>query len=87
MQVRVGTAAVVSLDVPSGLNVTTGEAPGVVVSAEATLTLALPKLGLREAGEVGDLYVGDISVPPAVMRQIGAEPPSFADSSILRIAR
>ena len=79
--------AVVSLDTPSGLNVTTGEVPGVVVVADATLTLALPKLGLREAREVGELYVGDISVPPQVMDQVGARPPNFADSPILRVAR
>jgi NAD(P)H-hydrate epimerase len=79
--------AVVSLDTPSGLNVTTGEVPGVVVVADATLTLALPKLGLREASEVGELYVGDISVPPQVMNQVGARPPNFADSPILRVTR
>jgi NAD(P)H-hydrate epimerase len=79
--------AVVSLDTPSGLNVTTGEVPGVVVVADATLTLALPKLGLREAREVGELYVGDISVPPHVMDQVDARPPNFADSPILRVTR
>jgi NAD(P)H-hydrate repair Nnr-like enzyme with NAD(P)H-hydrate epimerase domain len=35
----------VSLDVPSGIDATTGETPGVAVLARATLTLALPKTG------------------------------------------
>jgi NAD(P)H-hydrate epimerase len=38
--------ALVSLDTPNGLNITTGETPGVTVHADATLTLALPKLGV-----------------------------------------
>lgn len=77
---------VVSLDTPSGLNVTTGETPGLVVQADATLTLALPKQGLRNSDEVGDLYVADIAVPPGVMRRLGAQPPSFARSSIVKVA-
>jgi NAD(P)H-hydrate epimerase len=76
---------VVALDNPSGLDVTTGDAPGVAVAAEATLTLALPKRGLRQVAAVGDLYVADISVPPQVMRDLGALPPDFAASAILRI--
>lgn len=82
---------VVALDNPSGLNVTTGQAPGVVVSADATLTLCLPKLGLRAAPQVGDLYLADISVPPSVTgpfgQEAGAEPPDFRSSSILAVSR
>jgi len=62
---------VVSLDVPSGLDVSTGEAPGTAISADATVTLALPKLGLMSlnaAQFVGDLYLADIGVPASVYR-------------------
>ncbi|MGI9615461.1 MAG: NAD(P)H-hydrate epimerase [Acidimicrobiales bacterium] len=76
---------IVSLDTPSGLDVTTGAIPGVVVAADATMTLALPKVGLAGARQVGDLYLADISVPPAVMRQLGAVPPDFSGSPLLRI--
>ena len=58
-----------SLDVPSGLNATTGEAPGPVVVPERTLTLALPKTGLHNIG--GDLYLADIGIPPEVYQQLG----------------
>lgn len=69
---------VVSLDVPSGLDATTGETPGVGVSADATLTLALPKTGLATGDDapslrpaVGDLLLADIGIPPVVYRRAG----------------
>lgn len=62
-------ARVLSLDLPSGLNATTGEAPGVVVRADRTLTLALPKTGLRRV--TGELFLADIGIPPEVFHQIG----------------
>jgi NAD(P)H-hydrate epimerase len=62
-------ARVLSLDLPSGLDATTGEAPGVVVRPERTLTLALPKTGLRRVP--GELYLADIGIPPEVFRRIG----------------
>jgi NAD(P)H-hydrate epimerase len=62
-------ARVLSLDLPSGLDATTGEAPGVVVRPERTLTLALPKTGLHRVP--GELYLADIGIPPEVFRQIG----------------
>jgi NAD(P)H-hydrate epimerase len=62
-------ARVLSLDVPSGLEATTGDAPGVAVRPERTLTLALPKTGLR--GLAGDLYLADIGIPPQVYERLG----------------
>lgn len=58
---------VLSLDTPSGLDLTTGKIHSPTVKADATLTLAMPKQGLfqEEAKQVvGHLYLGDISVPP-----------------------
>lgn len=60
---------VLSLDLPSGLDATTGETPGVVVRPERTMTLALPKTGLRDVA--GDLYLADIGIPPEVYRTLG----------------
>jgi NAD(P)H-hydrate epimerase len=62
-------AQVLSLDVPSGLNATTGETPGLVVRPDRTLTLALPKTGL--ASVPGVLYVADIGIPPEVYHPLG----------------
>ncbi|MCP4246173.1 MAG: hypothetical protein GY778_03910 [bacterium] len=79
--------AVLSLDTPSGLDVTTG-IPGVpCVSAAATLTLAAPKTGLLGAGEVGDLYLADISVPPAVYDPFGMAMPLglFDQDTVVRL--
>lgn len=66
-------APVLSLDTPSGLDVTTGRAARPRVHAAATLTLALPKTGLLGAREVGRLYLADILVPPLLYREMGIE--------------
>jgi NAD(P)H-hydrate epimerase len=77
----------ISLDVPTGLDATTGRAEGVCVRADATLTLAMPKAGLRTAPEVGDLFLADISVPPEVYLELGfprrASP--FGSSSTVQV--
>jgi NAD(P)H-hydrate epimerase len=64
---------VLSLDVPSGLNATTGETPGQVIRPERTLTLALPKTGLQCVP--GDLYLADRGIPPEVYEQLGLGAP------------
>lgn len=80
---------VVSLDVPSGLDASSGATPGVVVDADVTLTLAAPKVGLRGHGHTRRLFVGDISVPPAVYAGLGvAQPaPPFHSGPLLEIVR
>jgi NAD(P)H-hydrate epimerase len=60
---------VLSLDIPSGRDATTGEAPGDVVEPQRTLTLALPKRGLRDVR--GELYLADIGIPPGVYGRLG----------------
>lgn len=55
------------------------------VHADATLTLALPKCGLEApvaASAVGDLYLGDISIPPSPY----VDPQTERMQSILRSA-
>ena len=82
-------APVISLDVPSGVDVDSGGAPGEAVRATATLTLALPKVGLvqSEAGPyVGELYLADISVPPDLYTRLGLSVRSpFAEGPLVRI--
>ncbi len=77
---------VLSLDTPSGLDVTTGDAPGWCVAATATMTLAQPKQGLRASPAVGELYCADISVPPSVYEGMGVRPAlGFTTSPIVRV--
>ena len=79
-------APVLALDTPSGLDLTTGTAANPAVWAAATLTLALPKVGLLDAPNVGELYLADISVPPLVYQRMGIPVPElFRQASLLRI--
>ena len=67
-------APILAVDLPSGLDATTGELFDPCVRATATLTLALPKTGLLALTArrvVGDLLVADIGVPPAVYARLG----------------
>jgi NAD(P)H-hydrate epimerase len=61
---------VLSLDMPSGIDSTTGEAPGVAVVATKTMTLAAPKHGLC-ASQAGNLELADIGIPREVYRRLG----------------
>ena len=69
---------VLSLDLPSGMDATTGESPGLVIRSERTLTLALPKTGLRHLE--GELYLADIGIPPEVYHPLDIHfEPFFGD--------
>ena len=76
---------VLALDTPSGLDVDTSATPGAVVSADVTMTLALPKIGLRNAPQVGELLLADISVPRSVTSALGPGAPDFGGSPIVRL--
>lgn len=70
-------APIVSLDVPSELDASTGEASGSVLPVEylratRTMTLALPKKGLLPM-RTGHLEVADIGIPEEVYRRLGIE--------------
>ena len=60
---------VLSLDVPSGMDATTGLAPGPVIRPDRTLTLALSKAGLNRVP--GEIYLADIGIPSAVFGRLG----------------
>jgi len=79
---------VLALDLPSGLDATTGIPSIPCLHATATLTVALPKTGLlapQAAAHVGEIYLADIGVPPEVYRDLGLEVGNpFAIGSIIR---
>jgi NAD(P)H-hydrate epimerase len=66
---------ILALDVPSGLDATSGETPGVVIRADRTLTLALPKTGLLHSS--GEMYLADIGIPPEVYQHLDISLPSL----------
>jgi ADP-dependent NAD(P)H-hydrate dehydratase / NAD(P)H-hydrate epimerase len=58
---------VVSIDIPSGVDASTGEVPGAAVSADVTVTLHAEKAGLRimpGLGHAGRVEVAPIGIPP-----------------------
>lgn len=72
-----GSVPVLSLDGPSGLDLTTGRPGTPTVAAAVTLTLALPKRGLLHASSrrhVGRLLLADIGIPPEVYARLGLPP-------------
>jgi NAD(P)H-hydrate epimerase len=97
-------APILALDVPSGLDATTGQVYEPAIKAVATMTLALPKVGLLAdtlalradaasvvevaIAHVGELYLADISVPPALYTSPALQltvGPIFAASDIVRV--
>ena len=85
-------APILALDVPSGVDTTTGIAYDPAINATATMTLALPKEGLRAPDvekHVGELYLADIGVPPSLYSEprlalkVGH---LYAKSDIIRLA-
>lgn len=84
-------APTLALDVPSGIDATLGTVFTPAIEAAATLTLALPKLGLiapPAVNNVGELYLADIGVPPGLYarHEIGLSVGSvFARNDIIRL--
>ena len=83
---------VLSLDVPSGVDAGSGEIFDPAIRAAATLTLALPKAGLRTTDAehlVGELYLADIGVPPSLYASpslaLPTVGPLFATGEIVRL--
>jgi NAD(P)H-hydrate epimerase len=85
------SAPVLALDIPSGVHADTGSAFDPVIRATATMTLALPKEGLRAHSVralVGELYLADISVPPALYTKPALRlqvPELFSQSDIVQL--
>ena len=82
---------ILSLDVPSGIDSTTGEIFDPAIQAMVTMTLALPKTGFQKPGiqkYTGELFVADISVPFGVYKRLGIfreELPDFSKDEIVKL--
>ena len=65
---------ILAVDIPTGVNGDTGETDKNAVRADATVTMALPKLGLYlypGAEHVGRLQVADIGMPASLLKEAG----------------
>lgn len=70
---------VFSIDVPSGLDATTGRVPAACVRANLTCTLAAMKTGLwapSARAVAGSIVVADIGMPRAAWERCGLTPPA-----------
>jgi NAD(P)H-hydrate epimerase len=78
---------VLSVDVPSGLDASTGEAFEPTVRAAMTCTLTAMKRGLRRrAGprQAGEIWVADIGMPAVAWRQAGLlQPPGVIGGELV----
>ena len=80
---------ILSLDLPSGLDATTGKAHEPCIIARDTMTLALPKTGLMVEGAgryAGNLYLADIGVPRELYLEMGLDfGDPFREGGIVRV--
>lgn len=79
-----GNGAVLSADLPSGLDPDSGLAEGASVRPTRTLAFGLPAKGLASAA-AGDLWLADVGLPPGVYARAGVVVPQIfgADTRIL----
>jgi len=84
-RVGAGDATVVSLDVPSGMNATTGERAGPSVEPDHVVTLALPKTGLTALD--AQLFLADIGLPSGVYTSLDIPYSSpFEDEYVIELS-
>jgi len=79
---------ILALDIPSGLDPTTGVPSNPCIVAKTTITLGFPKLGFLNPDSrpfVGDLYLCDISLPRQIYASHGGMDRVFEKESIVRV--
>ncbi len=76
---------VVSIDVPSGVNASTGEIAGAAVKSTATVTFGAPKVGLAVAP--GFFQAGSVQVAPIGLRPREHEHALVPASALLEVPR
>ena len=67
---------IVAVDLPTGMNADTGEVDPGTIRADMTITLACPKQGFfffPGRNYMGELYVGDIGLPPELEQHLQTE--------------
>ncbi|HLN47549.1 MAG TPA: NAD(P)H-hydrate epimerase, partial [Magnetospirillaceae bacterium] len=72
-EINIAAREVIAVDIPTGIDPSTGMVPGPAVSAAATVTMAAPKVGMLlypAASYVGELWVAHIGIPPAILADV-----------------
>jgi NAD(P)H-hydrate epimerase len=81
---------ILSLDLPSGLDATTGKPGKPCIKATYTMALALLKSGLiadYAKKHIGKLYLADIGIPPELYHELGLNiGPLFSKCRIIKIS-
>ena len=81
-------AKTLAVDIPSGLDSTSGEPGDPCVEADTTLTFGFPKVGFlnpKATALLGDLYLADISFPPNIYRLYSQETGIFQKWPVVRM--
>ncbi|MBI4185698.1 NAD(P)H-hydrate epimerase [Candidatus Berkelbacteria bacterium] len=79
---------ILALDVPSGMDATSGKADQPVIRADVTVTLGYPKTGLVKPFSpvlVGQLLVADLGIPPQLWQHIGQPAPDFSAGPLVAV--
>lgn len=79
---------IVAVDIPSGLDATTGEPGEPTIVAKATVTFGLPKTGFLNPNarlNVGELYLADISMPSRIYDTLSVGRELFGRKTLVRI--
>lgn len=79
---------ILAVDIPSGLDPTAGKPNDPCIVARATLTLGLPKIGFLNPESrryVGELYLGDVSIPRELYERHSCPAPIFEKDSVVRV--
>ncbi|HXW95483.1 MAG TPA: NAD(P)H-hydrate epimerase [Nitrososphaerales archaeon] len=79
---------ILAVDIPSGMDATSGELGDPTVEARATVTFGLPKTGFlnpKARPYVGELYLADISMPGRIYASHSAGSGIFSKESLVRI--
>lgn len=82
---------ILAVDVPTGMNATSGELSPPAIRAITTLALDLPKKGVllpASRAAAGELYLADLGIPRAVHERLGFRLGAlFSEGPLLRIRR
>lgn len=82
-------SAIVAVDLPSGLDATSGEPNDPCIRAGATITFGLPKTGFLNPSArslIGELYLADISLPAELYARFGQKSGLFQKDTILKVS-